>query len=250
MQTARETASTRYHPFNARLKDEAACEDLPLLVFAPNRIEDVSKVKAEQKNGNDFLLHLLNSDGTYAPPVRCENKFETYASGRLTLEWVSVDRPNLTPGWMVTSRTAWLLSWFAKTGDVIALPMDELRALVLKSPGRNKATTALNPRYLTWNTLEDINFLLANLPNARALDLRYEMGATPAEASMVRGAGALKRCTSEQLCELMRQLPAQSTPLTLSEGQLIGIMSSLARVNMKKNEPQHAARIQALPFKL
>lgn len=247
---AHATGTTRYHGFHARLADEAASEDLPDLVFTPHRLEDVSKDKVEQKNGNDFLLHLRNADGSHAAPLRCENKFESYASGRLALEWVSVDRPNLTPGWMVTSKTAWLLSWFQKSGDMVALPMDELRALVLPNPGRNKSTTALNPRYLSWSTLEDINYLLTHLPNARALDLRYELGATPEKPSMLKGARLLKRCTSDELTSHMRGMPAQSMPLELTDAQLVAILRALAPVNMKKDEVQHQARIRALPWDL
>lgn len=241
-------SSDGYHGFNARLADEAAHDGQSELLFAPHRLTDVSKVKVEQKNGNDFLLELLNHDGSYSEPIRCENKFESYSSGRLTLEWVSVDRPSLTPGWMVTSKTAWLLSWFEKTGDLIALPMDEIRKLVLPRPARNKSTTALNRSYLSWNTLEDINYLLANTPNARVLDLRYELGQTPERPSMVCGRALEKRCTSDELTALMRELPRESTPLKLGHDQLLQIMKELAPVNLKKFDDKHAARIKSLPW--
>ena len=249
MELAKYTASSSYHGFNERLTDEAAHAEKPFLLFSPHRVEDVSKVKAEQKNGNDFFLHLQTNDNASPLVIRCENKFESYASGRLALEWVSVDRPQLKPGWMVTSKTAWLLSWFP-TGDVIALPMDELRALVLSDPGRHQSTTALNRSYLSWSSLEDINYLVQNIPHARALDLRYELGESPAASSMLRGSSRQKRCTAEELTQLMRELPAQSTPLELSNEQLVEMMRHLAPVNRKKAEPQHRQRIQSLPWTL
>lgn len=244
-------AHSRFHGFDDRLKDEALHADKPELLFMPHRVEDVSQVKTEQKNGNDFFLHLRNHDGSDGPVIRCENKFETYASGRITLEWISVDRPTIKPGWMATSRTGWLLSWFFKSGDLIALPMDELRALVLRQPGRHQATTALNKGYLTWSSLEDINYLLMNLDNARALDLHYELGGDkPEQASMLRGSARDKRCSADELTQLMRTLPTESTPVPLSPSQCVDLMRELAPVNRKKAEDSHLKRIRALPYGL
>ena len=245
----RTAQTTRKLDFNEQLAVEAKNEGMATLLFAPNRLLDVSKVKAEQKNGTDFMLEPLNSDGSFGAEIRCENKFETYSGGRLTLEAVSVDY-NLTPGWMFTSKTAWLLSWFPKSGDLIALPMDALRDLVMPNWARHQSTTAYNRNYLSWSALEDINYLLSSLENARALDLRYEIGATPDEPTQVKGAGREKLCTAEELTALMRTQPRESTPRPVTRDELVAVMRKLAPVNRKGKQADHAARIKALPWNL
>ena len=239
------TTKSRYHSFDERLKDEAACEPKVELLFYPHRVEDVSKVKTEQKNGNDFFLHpyLPHQDSLY---IRAENKFETFATGRIALELVSVDRPTIKPGWMFTSRTAWLLSWFP-TGDVLALPMQALRELLLENPARNQATTALNRSYLSWSALEDINWLVTQLPDARVLDLRYELGETCEKASMIRGAARKQICTADELVELMARRPNESRPEAVSEERLVQYMQQLAPKNRMRTNESHARMISRLP---
>lgn len=239
------TTAARFHSFDARLQDEAACEPKVELLFFPHRVHDVSKIRTEQKNGNDFFLY---PDATLQPAryVRAENKFETYATGRIALELVSVDRPTLKAGWMLTSRTAWLLSWFP-SGDVVALPMQALRELLLTNPARHQATTAWNRGYLSWSALEDINWLIERLDDARVLDLRYELGEQCGENSMIRGAALEKRCTADDLVTLMAARPFESTPAELTEADLVEYMRQLAPKNRKRNEATHARMIAGLP---
>lgn len=239
------TATARAHDFNERLKDEAAGEPKVTLVFHPHRVQDVSKVREEQKNGNDFFLHPA-LPGCEELFVRVENKFETGATGRVALELVSVDRPMLKAGWMFTSRAAWLLSWFP-SGDVLALPMQALRELLLANPARHQATTAWNRGYLSWSALEDINWLLTTLDDARVLDLRYELGEVCERPSMVRGDALAKRCTAEALVELMAARPTQSQPVDVDAAGLVEVMRELAPKNRKRLEQTHARMISGLP---
>jgi len=238
-------STSRLHAFQDRLADEATCEPKVELLFYPHHVQDVSKVKTEQKNGNDFFLYpnLPKRPGMY---VRAENKFEKYATGRIALELVSVDRPTLKPGWMFTSKTAWLLSWFP-SGDVVALPMQALRELLLANPARHQATTARNPGYLSWSALEDINWLLTQLDDARVLDLRYELGETCEKSSMLRGSARDKLCKADELVELMMQRPQESTPFDVSQAQLVEFMRELAPKNRLRTDAAHARMIAKLP---
>jgi hypothetical protein len=217
------------------------------LLFMPHAVNDISSSVKERKSGTDFLLSPLASDGSHGAAIRCENKFEQYATGRQLLEFVSVDRGNMTPGWMFTSTTAWLLSWYP-TSELVALPMDEARKLVLKNPSRHQTTTAKNPRYLSWSALEDINYMVANVENARVLDLSYELGkpSVGGKGPMLRGAALDKRCTVEELVALMATLPTESTPVPVSKEELIEIMRGMAPKNYKRLD--HADMLKALPW--
>lgn len=235
------------HLFNESLEKEAARADQAELLFAPDRVEDVSKVKTEQKNGNDFFLHLVDAQGQPLK-IRCENKFEGHTSGRVALEWVSLDRPALVAGWMATSKAAWLFSWYHLSGDVLAMPLQDARDLVSKNPFRHSATTALNKNYLSWNTLESLDYLLASIPDARVLDLRYELGFKPERASMVKGASLKKRCTVEELKVLMARRHQDSVPLSLGTSQLQDLVRGLQPLNRSRHLDTHAKRISALPW--
>jgi hypothetical protein len=228
-----------------KLRQEAENKYRAELLFASHRLEDISSELGERKSGTDFLAYFRNSDGTESGPYRCENKFEQYHFGRVTLETVSVDRERV-PGWLYTSQAGWLFSWFAKAGDLLVCPMDEVRDLVLANPTRHQSTTALNKTYLSWSVLEDINYLLLNVKNSRVLDLRYELGDTPEKPSQVKGTARSKFCTSEQLVEHMRSLPASSLPRPIGTPGLEAMMKSLAPLNRKATD--HADRIQRLPF--
>ncbi len=234
----------RFHDFDERLSDEARHAPLVDLLFAGHRVEDVSKVRAEQKNGNDFLLHITGD--TAAQPVRCENKFESYAADRVTLEWVSVDRPRLVPGWLLTSRTGWLLSWFLKSGDLLVWPMQALREQLLAQPLRHQATSAFNRGYLSWSTLEDVRWLLEKLPDARAIDLRAELGQSFEEPSRLRGAARRKVVPVEEVLELMARSPRESQPLELDETRMLDVVQGLARIDRKRTNPAHAQRVASL----
>lgn len=239
------TTAARFHSFDARLQDEAACEPKVELLFFPHRVHDVSKIRTEQKNGNDFFLYPSSPEQSELC-IRAENKFETRATGRIALELISVDRPTLKAGWMLTSRTAWLLSWFP-SGDVVALPMQALRELLLANPARHQATTAWNRGYLSWSALEDINWLVERLDDARVLDLRYELGERCEQNSMIRGAAREKRCTTDELVALMSARPLESTPLNLAPKDLVDYMRQLAPKNRMRADATHARMIAGLP---
>lgn len=238
--------STDHHPFDAYVAQEALDAVRTHLLFAPHILDDVSHVKTEQKNGNDFLLRLL-SDEQGAAPIRIENKFEQYCTGNVTFEYVSCDRPRIAPGWVFTSKAGWLLSWFP-TGEVLCWPMQELREYLLGSQLTHVSTTALNKRYLSWSRLERISELLTKMPNARVLKLGYEIGETPeVSKSLVYGAARSKICTCTELIELMRKMPRESSPVPQPQEELVEHIRALSLRNLKRNTPSHRAYIEALP---
>jgi hypothetical protein len=243
--SANGSSFARFHPFAARLKDEAQDAPKVQLLLMPHQVRDVSADAVERKNGTDFFLTPALA-GHEDSLIRVESKFEKRATGRIALELVSVDRPRLTPGWMFTSRTAWLMSWFP-SGDVVVLPMQELRDYLLHSPARHQATTAWNQGYLSWNSLEDINWLVARLSDARVLDLRFELGGQYAEPSMLRGAALTKRCTADELVQLMASRPHESQPVVPSEAELVRVMQALKPRNRMRSEATHIQLIAQLP---
>jgi hypothetical protein len=238
--TTRET-----YGMGEQLRLEAENKDRAGLLFAVHTLEDISSELSERKSGTDFLLTLRNHDGSTTGQIRCENKFDQYTTGRAALELVSVDTDRVA-GWMYTSQCGWLLYWHANTGDLFAFPMDELRALVMDNVARHKSTTCKNKRYLSWSVLEDVNYLLQNCPNARFLDLRYELGDVPKSRSKVYGAARSKLCTSDALVEHMRQFPFSTNPRPYTTALLEENMKQLAPLNLKAEA--HADRIARLPF--
>ena len=218
-----------------QLAVEDAHKALVELLFAPNRIEDISALQSERKSGTDFLLHPKNHDGSFGPGIRCENKFEQMATGRQLFEIASVDRPTIVASWLYTSQAGWLLSWYP-SAELVALPMDDARGLILKNPARHKTTTTRNTRYLTWNALEDINYVVQQLPNARVLDLRHELGMVPTEKRMLRGSSLDKQCSAEELVALMRTLAPVSRPVPVTQAELIASLRAMAPKNYRQAE--------------
>lgn len=231
------------------MKKQLAVEDahkaLVDLLFLSHKIKDISGSEAERKSGTDFLLFPANNDGTYGTAIRCENKFEQYASGRQTLEITSTDRGQLKPGWLFTSQAAWLLSWFP-SAELIALPMDEARAIALANPARHMTTTTKNRTYLTWSALEDVNYVMQHAEHARIIDLRYELGREPLLPRMLDGKFLDKHCTADQLAELMRELPPTSEKVSVTPRHLKDLMRQMAPKNLMK--ASHAEMLKALPW--
>lgn len=210
----------------------------------PHRILDVSADAAEQKNGTDFFL-LPDLPGQEATRIRVESKFETRATGRVALELVSVDRPTLKAGWVFTSRAAWLMSWFP-SGDIVVLPMQALREHLLQHPARHQTTTAWNRNYLSWSALEDINWLVSHLEDARVLSTHFELG-EPAQRSMLVGASRAKRCTAEDLVALMATRPDASTPMIPDAHALVDLMRTMQPHNRMRQDPTHQKMVSLLP---
>jgi len=240
MRHALNAPSRPVHDMQQKLAVEAGHKHQVALLFMPHEVEDISAELAHRKSGTDFFLRPRNSDGSLGAPIRCENKFEQYASGRQTAELVSVDRPTsrratreFIPGWMYTSQAAWLLSWFPSQ-EVLAVPLDDLRELVLGKPVRNLATSAKNATYLSWSLLEDVNHVVQSIPNARVLDLRYELGVTCDAPRLFGGASLKKVCSADELVELMRTLPAQSQPREVSDATLRQNILDLAPKDLMK----------------
>lgn len=243
------TVAVNVYGMERQLQIEALFNPLVQLLFLGHDFKDISSSLVERKSGSDFTFRPRNDDGTFGSWIRGENKFEQYVTGRITLEFVSVDRgQEIVAGWFFTSRAAWLLSWFL-SGELIAVPMDDLRDLVLRDPLRNRTTTtARNKRYLSWCVLENINYVLTAIPNARWIDLAHLTGGAYAEQRMVRGAALQKRCSEDELVDLMRSLPGESRPRPVSQEQLKAYMQSMAPFNLKQEE--HAWELRRLPFLL
>jgi hypothetical protein len=214
------------------------------LLFIGHGIEDISSHVADRKSGTDFWLRPEGYDCA-DKGWRCENKFEQKATGRQLFEITSLDRPKLVPGWMFTSRTAWLLSWYPSS-EVVALPMDDARQLILRNPSRHRTTTARNRTYLSWSALEDINHVVRSLDRARVLDLQWEIGRRPTESRMLTGASLDKRCTANELVQLMTSTAKESTPVAISDADLIALMREMAPKNFKRSE--HADMLERLSW--
>lgn len=227
-----------------RLAQEAKQKSDVLMLFTPHRVADVSSELSVRKLGMDFFLHPRLPGGE-REPIRCENKFEQKATGRAVYELISVDRPRITPGWIYTSTTAWVNSWFP-SGEMLAVHMDEIRPLVLPRPGMFKSTTAPNATYMSWSALVDVNVVLDRCPSARVVDLSHDLGDIYAERPMVHGRHKNRICTSEELVELMVTLPPQSTPVPVTQEELVAVVKAMLPNNFKAQ--LHRERIAQLAY--
>lgn len=215
-------------------------------LFKGLRFEDISADKALRSTGTDTLLYLNPAEPN--KPIFIEHKFERYATGRMVLEYCSVDRgAMMKAGWFLTSQAAWLFSWFP-SGELIVCNMAQLRALALSNPARHYATTTFNERsnYMSWNALEDINYILWHVEHAYVLDLKSEIGEHPTHPSMVSGVARSKVISLEQLKHLMLLHPYRTQSLNPTEEHVKAFCRLLAPKNFKKTA--HAPQINALPW--
>lgn len=217
------------------------------LLFLGNQVRDISSDKAHRKDGTDFLLAEVGINGWRGREVWCENKFERYASGRQTFELVSLDRSRdgIVPGWMYTSRAAWLLSWFP-SGELVALRMDEARHLVFANPARNVSTSANNGRYMSWSSLQALEWVVLTAESARWVDLRKELGERHERRPMLSRAVRHKAVNAWGLAEHLLGGPTESTPIPVSQDQLMQDVITLAPLDLKASA--HAAMREGLPF--
>lgn len=242
--TARSDDRNVVYGMNAQLALESEHKALVELLFLGHGVEDISSSKEERKSGTDFWLKPASCrEGLRG--FRCENKFEQLASGRQNLEMVSVDRPRLVPGWMFTSRAAWLLSWYP-SGELVAAPMSDLRALMLDAPAKFRTTTTKNKRYLTWNALYDLNFVVRSVSRARVVDLAFELGLEPTKPQQLKGLSSDKRCDADGLAELIAAGERESTPVPVTDERLQELMREMVPGNFRQRE--HADWLAQLPF--
>lgn len=228
---------TRPHDMREYLKFEEDCKPLVHLLFVPDQLDDISALLSERKSGTDFIATPFGKvPATHG--VRGENKFERYTTGRVTLEFLSVDRagPNgelIIPGWFFTSRAAWLLSWFP-CGDLLVCNMDELREVELARGAGPAGTSAYNEGYLSWCRLPNINVLMDRLKHARWLDFAYETGYVPEKQfSMVHRRHAGRKLNGAELMTFMSQFPRESTPVPVSQEELRRHAREIAKVDLK-----------------
>lgn len=220
------TFPSRYD-MGTQLRYEDAHKHKVNLLFAGHGVEDISADKATRKSGTDFLLSPYLSQGQFGEPISCENKFETHLSGNAAVEFISVDRRNFTPGWLVTSKAAWLLYWY-ENGEMLAMFMDEVRKVVFERPGQFGATTAANKGYLTWNALEPLERLARIVDSARIVNYGKEFGEEPALPSLFSANLNAKRCSADDLVAHMQRYPRSTKPMLVSEEELQAIARHLA----------------------
>lgn len=220
------------------LEYEEAMKSLVHLMFAPHDLNDISSLLSERKSGTDFILTPYGQV-PLTHGIRGENKFEKYTSGRVTVEFVSVDRAGrmlaeIVPGWFFTSRAAWLLSWF-RSGELLVCNMDELRRDQLSMTTVKAGTSTFNKGYLSWNRLPGINEMLDRLPSARWVDTYYETGLPPQwPYRMIHPRHAGRQMNADQLVHFMSGFARESTPLTVSQEQLKDYVRAIALVDLKK----------------
>lgn len=170
-------------------------------------------------------------------------------SARTRLELVSYDRPLPEAGWLFQTSAEVLLCWFP-TNEVAVLPVSGLRELVLKEPARLEATTVLNGPGLSWMCVEDTDYLVWKLTNARVLNLHYELN-EPVRARTVFGEhNADKQSELETVLGSLRTVSTTTQKRTVGELTLKDLMSQMSAVNRMRDEPTHKARIKTLPWKL
>ena len=235
------------YDFDSSLKNEAEHAGKTYMLLLSENLTDISHQKSERKSGTDFLLQLSHG------AVRLENKFERHASGRVTLELLSVDRPTMAPGWMWSSRAAWLFSWFIPSAEMVAWPLDELRKVFFANPLRHKATTAYNQNkkfggnpYMSWSALEDIHWLLPRVPGACHVDLHEELG-SPRERPRMLARWAAFQVSAEGLRAKLRAGPLQGTPRQPpSPQEFREMLPRLWALNFRKTEPVHMRSYQEL----
>lgn len=207
-------------------------------LFKDYQYSDISGILSERKSGTDGLLNLITSDGVETA-YRLEHKFEVQRSGLVAIEICSVDRgPGFAPGWFFTSQAAWLLSWYEPTGDIIVCNMAELRRTLLAQIRENffLSTTKFNGtdtvcHYLSWCSLPESTHLLGNFEHTYYLDVRASLGESPRLPSFVCPSLRRKYVTVPQLVEIIRTMPASSTPVPVTHDEV----KAFCRIMNQKN---------------
>lgn len=254
-----QTRQNAAYSFQGQLGMEAQwLPEMPLL-FEGHTLGDVTKLRGYQKKGTDFLLY----PGGCADDEHwlVEFKFDTYTSGNMALEWVSMDRlngePRVTPGWLVTSQASWLCYFFVNTGEMVALRMSLLREWLVSAYARYKTTSVWNRDYFSYCSLIPLNRLLLELPaeawfwvDARPA-LAHRQFAAPLLASAATRSKAL---TPDELVGALTLTENSSAPRPMDTDFTAGLTQHLVAANLKKhvhgarNEQGGLALVPLLPF--
>lgn len=229
------------YPFQAKLDDETRDTALFDKLFAGCQLENIAGLKSERTTGTDYLLCTPNGW------VRLENKFEQHATGNVALEIVSY---RLVPGWFWTSQTAWLLSFF-RSGEVVIVPMEQLRRVLARNPLRaGLTTTAYNPSrggssaYLSWCVLERIAFLLQRVDGAMFVDLHEDCEGVPRAKPAMLGSFQRYRVSRGEMLERMAQGPLFTRPLRAPD--LSTWLQPMWERNLRKTHPVHQREYERL----
>jgi hypothetical protein len=201
--------------FLAGLKAEKEAKKAIAEFLAMRNVEDVSGADQYQKKGCDYLLHASASKA-----VKLEAKFENQKTGNVALEIISVDRPTITPGWMFTSETAFLLSVFTPSRDVFITHMDSLRLWFRENFKQYATTSKINKRgtgkdapriYTSYSLIPPMSVVLKEVPHTCWFNLCDHFDIEADIPSLLRKTG-VEPITPEALMALFANGPALSAP--------------------------------------
>jgi hypothetical protein len=188
-------------------------------------------------------------------------KFDRYPTGRLAIEFLSVDRPGAVLGWLFTSYMGWLGYWLVASGELLVVHMDELRKFVLANPlADRRATTALNPNtgqpYLSWSVLLDLTTILRECPSARLVDVRRYSADKEVKARAPHIVGNPKHKYANRVCNMhglvahfmSGRYRASTEPLEDTVEDVIGRVQELIPYNLKAKDEKHDPMIRGLSW--
>jgi hypothetical protein len=199
--------------FTAGIDAEAEAKKAIVEFLATRNVEDVSGETLYQKKGCDYLLHVSNGK-----QVKLEAKFENQRSGNVALELISVDRPGLTPGWMFTSETAFLLSVFTPSRDVFVTHMDSLRLWLRRNYKRYAVASKINKHrttdariYTSYSLIPPMSVVLKEVPHTCWFNLCDHYDIQAEIPSLLRNTG-VPPVDPQALMDLFAISPASSAP--------------------------------------
>lgn len=137
-------------------------------------IEDTQDNPAYQPRGIDFLWHRKGSDGKLEV-VSVEVKWDTYTSGNIAFETVSIVE-NKTPGCFLTSEADLWIYCFPGYVRALVIPLRQARDWFLRHQDwyRKRVTSSRDENRREWHTevaLVPIDDLMDGVPNTQVLPL-------------------------------------------------------------------------------
>ncbi|MNR71360.1 hypothetical protein D3C71_19750 [compost metagenome] len=165
------------HEFASSLKTEADSDAALRAAFGAFEHLDYRAHDAARKMGFDYILKSED-----AQRIAVDDKADTWlaSSGNVSLELFTLSRRPAAEGWLFYSRAVALRYVSVKSGEVLVLPLDEVRAFVLPRLADFETVGVVNaPRgnftHITFNSLVPASELLAHCPGASIV---YLPGAT------------------------------------------------------------------------
>lgn len=208
MRTKKDTAV-----FTDGINAEKEAKEAIVDFLALRNVVDVSGDGTYQKKGCDYLLRVSGEKS-----VKLEAKFENQRSGNAALELISVDRPRLTPGWMFTSETAFLLSVFTPSRDVFVTHMDSLRLWLRRHYKQYSVASKINKHrvtgemiYVSYSLIPPMSVLLREVPHTCWFNLCDHFDIKAEIPSLLRKTGVAP-IDPQALMDLFAGAPASSAP--------------------------------------